>query len=265
MTANPTIRLLILNDSRAEAERLISMLQNSGHPTRAQHVESEEGLAKLLQEQSWDLTIGLDSTENVPPATAVKLIRRLGKDIPVILLTDDEGSKPIVEGIKHGACDVVRLDEDQHLLQVISRELTNRTNRGQQRFAERRYKEIERRNQQLLDSSRYGIAFVQDGMFLYANQSFAQVLGHSSADDIECMPVIDAVCEADQGKVKEFLKNFMLRGSDVEASKLDLNMLAADESSKSVAIEVRKAQYEDEVCIQFLVKKHRRSWPSTGQ
>ncbi len=254
MTSNHTIRLLILNDSRAEAERLISMLQNSGHPTRAQHVESEEGLVKLLQEQSWDLTIGFDNTENVTPATAVKHIRRLGKDVPVVLLTDDEGSKPIVEGIKLGACDVVRLDEDQHLLQVINRELTNRSNRGQQRFAERRVKDIERRNQQLLDSSRFGIAFVQDGMFLYANQSFAEVLGHPTADEIECMPVIDTVREQDQGRVKEFLKGFMLRGSDVEASNIEVGLITADESSKQVAIEIRKAQYEDETCIQFLIR-----------
>ena len=49
MNPNETIRLLILNDSRSEAERLISMLRNAGRPTSEQHVESEEGLTKLLQ------------------------------------------------------------------------------------------------------------------------------------------------------------------------------------------------------------------------
>src|SRR5688572_25358425 len=193
MTSNPIVRLLILNDSRAEAERLISMLHNAGRPTRAQHVESEEALVKLLQEQSWDLILGLDTTSNVPPATAVKQVRRLAKDVPLILLTDAEGSQAIVEGSKLGAADVVRLDEDQHLLQVMNRELVNRENRAQQRLAERRFKEIERRNQQLLDSSRDAIAFVQDGMFLYTNQSFAELLGYKDRDDLECMPVIDMV------------------------------------------------------------------------
>src|SRR5690606_4038308 len=150
----------------------------------------------------------------------IKQVRRLAQDVPLILLTDEEGTPPVVVGIKLGAVDVVRLDEDQHLLQVLPRELINGENRAQQSLAARRYKEIERRNQQLLDSSRDAIAFVQDGMFLYTNQSFAELLGFRDRDDLECMPVIDMVDERDQDRVKDFLKEFMLRGSDVEASKL---------------------------------------------
>ena len=254
MTSNPTIRLLILNDSRAEAERLISMLHNAGRPTRAQHVESEEALIKLLQDQTWDLMIGLDQSQNVTPALAIKQIRRLAKDIPVIILTDSGETPAIVEGIKLGAVDVVRLDEDQHLLQVIQRETTNRENRAQQRIAERRYKEIERRNQQLLDSSRDAIAFVQDGMFLYANQSFAELLNYKDRDDLECMPVIDTVADVDQGRVKEFLKEFMLRSSDVDSSKLEFNAISDAGKVKSLNVEVRKSQYDDELCIQFIVR-----------
>jgi len=254
MTSNTTIRLLILNDSRAEAERLISMLHNAGRPTRAQHVESEEALVKLLQEQSWDLILGLDATESVPPATAFKQIRRLAKDVPMILLTDEEGTQAIVEGMKLGATDVVRLDEDQHLLQVITRELSNRESRAQQRLAERRYKEIERRNQQLLDSSRDAITFVQDGMFLYANQSFAEMLGYKDRSDLECMPVIDMVDDKDQERVKEFLKEFMLRGSEVETTKLTFQGVTQQQQKRPLNVEVRKSQYDEEMCIQFVVR-----------
>lgn len=254
MTSTSTIRLLILNDSRTEAERLISMLHNAGRPTRAQHVESEEALVKLLQEQSWDILIGLDATSNLAPSIAIKQIRRLAKDVPVVLMTDQEGSKPIVEGMKMGATDVVKLDEDQHLLLVITRELINRDNRAQQRLAERRYKDIERRNQQLLDSSRDAIAFVQDGMFLYANQSFAELLHYQDRDDLECMPVIDTVDGPDQDRVKSFLKEFMLRGSEVESSKMSFQSLTQKGESKTIAIEVRKSQYDEELCIQFICR-----------
>lgn len=252
MTSTPTIRLLILNDSRAEAERLISMLHNAGRPTRAQHIESEDALIKLLQEQSWDILIGLDKTTNLPPNTVIKQIRRLAKDVPVILLTEEEGTPPIVEGMKMGAVDVVRMDEDQHLLQVIQRELTNHHHRTQQRLAERRYKEIERRNQQLLDSSRDAIAFIQDGMFLYTNQSFVELLHYHERDDLECMPVIDVVSDADQDNVKAFLKEFMLRGNDVEGSKITFHALTQEGGSKPVNVEVRKSQYDEEACIQLI-------------
>src|SRR5690554_3951526 len=133
MNPNETIRLLILNDSQAEAERLISMLHNAGRPNRAQHVTSDESLTKLIEEQAWDILIAHDKTENLTPAAAIQLIRRLNKDIPAVLLSDDDTSQAIVEGLKIGAADVVRLDEDQHLLLVLTRELNNRAQRQQKR------------------------------------------------------------------------------------------------------------------------------------
>jgi len=253
-TANTTIRLLIVNDSRSEAERLISMLHNAGRPVRAQHIDSSEALSKVLQEKTWDLIVALDTAECITPADAIKLIKRLNKDVPLILQTDRQGTQPVVEGLKSGAADVVTLDEDQHLLYVIQREMANRSERDQRRFSERRYNEISKRNQQLLDSSRDAIAFVQDGMFLYANDSFAELLAYESRDDIECMPVIDMVKEEDLPTVKKFLKDFMIKGSDEDVTNLEFTVLTEDQKEKLLHLEVQKSNYEEEACIQFLIR-----------
>jgi len=232
------------------------MLHNAGRPVRAQHVENISALDKLLQEKSWDLMIALDTTTSVAPPDAVRSIRKLNKDVPVVLLTDREGSYPVVEGMKLGASDVVQLDEDQHLLQVIEREFTNRTERDLRRFAERRFRDIERRNQQLLDSSRDAIAFIQDGMFLYTNDSFAEMLVYENTDDLECMPVIDIIQEEDQQPVKKFLKDFMLKGdNDVETVPLECKVVMGDDSIRAIKFAVRKSNYDDEMCIQFLVQQ----------
>ncbi len=253
MNPNDTIRLLILNDSRKEAERLISMLNNAGKPTRAQHVESEEILTKLLQEQAWDLLIGHSATENVSPSNALKNIKRLNKDVPVILLTDEEGSQPVVEGMKMGAVDVVRLDEDQHLLLAIQRELDNHEQRILRRRADRKQKEAERRSQQLLDSSRDAIAYVQDGMYLYANDSFAELFGYEDKDDIECMPVIDMIDDSDQAKAKSFMKEFAFKAEEEGTSHLAFNAIQNDGEKKLITVEVSNAIFEEEPCIQFVV------------
>ena len=253
MNANETIRLLILNDSREEVERLISMLNNAGRPTRAQHVENEEVLTKLLQEQSWDLMIADSATTKLPAANAIRQIKRQNKDVPLIVISDEEGTQSIVAGLKIGASDVVRLDEDQHLLLVIQRELENREHRQQRRRADHRLQEAERRSQQLLDSSRDAIAYVQDGMYLYANQSFAEQFGYEDRDDIECMPVIDMVSEEHQGQVKKFLKEFTLKGEDAESCQLVFGGLLADDSVNSFSIDVANAIYDEESCIQFMI------------
>ncbi|WP_039917313.1 GGDEF/EAL domain-containing response regulator [Cellvibrio mixtus] len=257
MTTTDTIRLLILNNSRSEAERLISMLHASGHPCRAQHVESEEALVKLLQEQSWDLLIGNDKTANPSPQTAIKQIRRLTKDVPVILLSElDEDENPfaVIEGLRLGAADVVNLDDDQHLLLVIDRELRNREQRQARRNADRRFREAERRSQQLLDSSRDAIAFVQDGLYLYANESFAELFAYENKDDIEAMPIMDMVSDADQSRLKNFLKDFTFKGEEAESSSLAFTGITQSGETKHIDLEVSLVTYDEEPCIQFLAR-----------
>ena len=254
MTPNDTIRLLILNDSRAEVERLISMLNNAGRNTRAQHVESEEALVKLLQEHSWELAIAQADSEQFPAANAVRQINRLNKDIPVILQTEIEGTHAIVDGIRQGAVDVVRMDEDQHLLQVISRELANREHRQARRKADRKFKEAERRSQQLLDSSRDAVAYVQDGMFLYVNQSFSERFGYQDPDDVLCMPTVDLVVKKDQNHIKQFLKDFTLKGEEAESTELGFAGISQSGKPVPVKFEVVHAIFDEEPCIQLVAR-----------
>lgn len=257
MTTTDTIRLLILNNQRSEAERLISMLHASGHPCRAQHVESEEALVKLLQEQSWDLLIGNSNTISPSPQAAIKQIRRLNKDVPTILQYenyDDESPFAVVEGLRIGAADVVNLDDDQHLLLVIDRELANREQRQARRNTDRRFREAERRSQQLLDSSRDAIAFIQDGLYLYANESFAELFGYKDKDDIEAMPIMDMVAEQDQLRLKNFLKDFTFKGEEAESSSLGFTCITHDGEETHVTLEVSLVTYDEEPCIQFLAR-----------
>lgn len=249
-----SLRLLILNDSHTEAERLISLLRNAGRHPRAQHAESEDALVKLLQNQSWDLLIALDTTTNLPPATALAVLRRLNVDVPVLLLTEDENPSTRIEGLRAGAADVIRLDDDQHLLLVVNRELLNRQARSDMRSLERSLKELERRNQELLDTSKNGIAFEQDGLFLYVNDSFAELMGYPSRDDLDCVPIIDIIHPSQQDAVKSFLKEFALKKGDLDTDEMTWQVTSAEGDTRALPVVLRKARYDDEICLQLLVK-----------
>jgi diguanylate cyclase (GGDEF)-like protein/PAS domain S-box-containing protein len=249
--ANVPFRLLIINDSQDEAQRLISMFQNAGKPCRAQHINSEEGFNKVIEEQVWDLVIAHCDTQSLTPTQAIRTIRKYNHDLPMILVTDDETGRAIVEGMKMGACDVVKLDDDQHLLLVVSRELNNRLHRKNTRLAERKVREMERRNRQLLDSSKDGIAYVQDGMFIYANDSFAEMWGYQSREDIEYIPLMDIIDTEDQDQVKSKLKSFALQNDEDINNRLTFNVKTPADEHQRVDVELNLGQFEDESCIQF--------------
>jgi len=257
MSSQDTIRLLVINDAQAEVERLLSMLRNAGKTTRAQHVPSKEGLEKLLNDQTWDLLIGLDSAKTCSVKEAIRSIKKLDKDVPVIIQADVEDdaerSMALIEGLKAGARDVVVLDDDQHLLLVIDRELQSLDERRQRRTTDRKFNATERRCQQLLNSSRDAIAYVEDGMFLYANQSFGEMFGYSDPDEALAIPIVDMISGKDQDTYVQFMKEFKM-GDGAGSKELKVKGIKADSKEFDVTLTVSHATYDEESCVQLLVE-----------
>ncbi|SHF74799.1 diguanylate cyclase/phosphodiesterase [Microbulbifer donghaiensis] len=253
MSSNDTIRLLLIHDIPSEAQRLVSMLHNAGRPNRAQHVASEAALAKLLQDKTWDLLIAAEGSKQVPPAVALRTISKLQKDVPAVLLSERSGCQPVVEGLKLGARDVVTVDEDQHLLLVIQREMTALANRRQARQHDRRYHATLQRAKELLDSSKDAIAYVSDGLIVYANDSFAERFGYSSGEDVEYQPLIDMLAAGEQEEAREFLKQCAIDNNEVEAIEWKFTAKTASGTPLPTRAEVLSTIYDDERCLQVRI------------
>lgn len=253
MSSNDTIRLLLIHDVPSEAQRLVSMLHNAGRPNRAQHVSSEGVLTKLLQDKAWDLLIASEGSKQVPPPVALRTISKLQKDVPAILLSERSGAQPVVEGLKMGARDVVTVDEDQHLLFVIQRELSALTQRRQARLHDRRYHATLQRAKELLDSSKDAIAYVSDGLIVYANESFAERFGYQSNEEVEYQPLIDMLAPGEQEAAREFLKQCAIDNNEVEAREWKFTAKTASGSPLPTRAEVLATVYDEERCLQVRI------------
>ncbi|HEY9135380.1 MAG TPA: response regulator, partial [Pseudomonadales bacterium] len=122
---NEAIRLLILHDSQDEAEQLINELRNFGHATRAHQIEDEEDLLDVLNGGVWDLFLSRPETKQISVSTVLTHLKKLNKDIPLIILSDDNDSETITSGLQAGAQDVVPATERERLKLVVTRELNN--------------------------------------------------------------------------------------------------------------------------------------------
>ncbi|GAA5524375.1 hypothetical protein Maes01_00932 [Microbulbifer aestuariivivens] len=253
MSSSDTIRLLLIHDVPSEAQRLVSMLHNAGRPNRAQHVATEAVLVKLLQDKTWDLLIAAEGSQNLAPAKALRTIQKMQKDVPVLLLSERSGAQPVVEGLKLGARDVVTVDEDQHLLLVIQREMQALENRRQARLHDRRYHATLQRTKELLDSSKDAIAYISDGLIVYANDSFAERFGYKSNDDVEFQPLIDMLAEGEREEAREFLKQCAIDNNDVEAQEWKFTANTASGSPLPTTAEVLSTIYDEERCLQVRI------------
>jgi diguanylate cyclase (GGDEF)-like protein/PAS domain S-box-containing protein len=245
-----TIRLLILEDSQNEAERLVSLFRNAGRATRVHRVTSSDNLAEALQ-QSWDLLISAPTSEHIDPNEAITAIRRQAKDIPVIQLVAGNESDAITEALMLGAQDALPQGDDERLILVANRELANLEERRARRAAEVALREAEKRCQLLLDSSVDAITYVHDGMHIYANRAYLKLFDYEDADELEGMPMIDLIAGEDQTRFKDFLKSY---ASGEGSAELSCGGVKPDGQRFAARMSFSPATYDGEPCIQVVIR-----------
>lgn len=248
-TDNNAIRLLILDDSQNNAERLVSILRNAGNATRAHRISSAEDLHESLQ-QTWDLCLAVPETSFMTAAEACHIIGQ-ERDIPFILLAPQADTETRVEALRIGMQDAIPADSDPALVLVAKRELANLNARRQRRIAEQTLRETEKRCQLLLDSSVDAIAYVHDGMHIYANRSYIRLFGYDDPDDLAAEPMVGLIASKDQAAFKDFLRHYSDRGEQNE-----MRCSAADIDGKEfpIMLAFSPASYDGEPCTQVVIR-----------
>ena len=244
-----TLHLLILHESTDLAEQLINSLRNAGHATRAHHINKDEDFSELLQSKVWDLLIARPETDFLSANNAILQIQKLEKDIPIIVLLDDEDLDTVNDYLQAGAEDAIPQSDPLRLQLIVARELRNLANRRAMRDSVRAVKETEKRSSQLLEHSKDAIAYVIDGMHVYANQAYIELFGFEDADDIEITPVMDLIAKAHKDTFKEFIKE----QTNEEIRELKLKGLKQDGKEFDSTFIFAKAEYDGEPCTQIKI------------
>lgn len=247
-----TVHLLILDPSQNDAESLVSLLRNAGKATRAHRVTSEEDLEETLKSGSWDLFLAREGDEELSAEAALAMVRRMEKDVPFIVLTEGDDREQRVATLKSGAQDTVPADARDWLLLVINRELAALEERRRRRALESHLREAEQRCQLLLKSSKDAIAYINDGMHIYANQSYMDFLGYDDIDDLICIPVLDTLTPDSQDAYKQFMKSFAEKNEDGMA--LHCVARRSDDQELNVIMSVSAATYDGEACTQIVLQ-----------
>jgi multidomain signaling protein FimX len=251
---NETIYLLILDHSENDAEKLISLLRNAGVPTRAKRIETEEDFIDALDEQSWDLFVAREKEADFDINQALVHIHQKDKDLPFIVLSKSYEPEQLVKHIKAGAKDVIPFENDKHIVVAIRRELESRSDRKKLRAMEAQIRDAEHRCELLLDSSKDAIAYISDGMHIYANSSYMQFLGYDDIDEMICIPVLDTLNLDSQAKFKELSKPFSNEDHPEQTEAEKCVSIRDDGTEISATMSLSAATYDGEDCLQIIIR-----------
>ena len=101
----------------------------------------------------------------------------------------------------------------------------------------------ELRCQKLIDGSSEAVAYIQDGLHIYANQAYLDLLGFSSVDELREEPLLDLAVGDSAQRLKKFLKT-----EDAEDS---FTLRASGGHEIEVRVHSTAASFDGEPCLQI--------------
>lgn len=247
------IRLLLLEASQNEAERLVSLFRNAGRATRAQRLADPASLDELLS-QAWDLAILAPPSPELDSLSALRQLRRRAPQLAVIQRVPPDDPAAVLDALRLGARDGIASDNDEHLLLASLRELGNLAERHERRRLEQALAEAEQRCQLLLANAVEAVAYVHDGLHIHVNSAYVELLGYPSAEDLEITPLMDLIAAADQPALREAFRQLRDDPSPLE---LDCRCVRQDGSTLGVRLRLTPAIYLDEPCVQLHLREER--------
>lgn len=252
MSNENLLRLIMLFDASEEAEFMINALRNAGLIVRDIRVEDEEDLQNAIEENPVDLVIAQQQLANYSARQAAAFLSQAGRDIPLMVITPPGKEATALDVLQVGGRDIIASDQTERFKHVIKRELNDLKERRALRRTETMLRETEKRARILIDNSRDAIAYVHDGMHIYANTAYLKMFGYEDMEDLEGVPIMDMVSGEEHPKLKEFLRNYSKGQSD--ASDLEVQGQHVEGKKFKIIMEFSPASMEGESCTQIIIR-----------
>ena len=154
------LHVLIVDDSKADAELMLRALLAGGFEASHQLVDTQAAMRTAIEGQEWDVITSDHSMPQFTGPAALALAKEICPQVPFIVVSGEIDLNLAVSLIKEGAQDYVRKDEMVRLVPVIERVLHDVEARREQRAAEQALQLSEMRYRRLFETAKDGILIV---------------------------------------------------------------------------------------------------------
>lgn len=240
MAVADTLSLLVVGGTPDEVTNLQTLLRATGYALQVEHIDQTEEISLALGRGNWQLALALPIAGDLPVAAVGE---GLGTAVPWIAQVPASDAELALAALQAGATAWVDPSRTGELLLTVQRALQVPA----------------RADNAVVEEAVEADAFFSDGMILQANDAFAEYLGYASAEDLDCLPVIDLIATQDQDKFKAFLKNLGTRPSE-----LAISVVCANGEERFVPMVLSTATHEGEICRRMLLQPQDTAGGSGG-
>jgi EAL domain-containing protein (putative c-di-GMP-specific phosphodiesterase class I)/GGDEF domain-containing protein/PAS domain-containing protein len=246
-----SVNLLVLDRTPESAERINSLLRNSGIKIHVIHVQALAEVNRALNGCSPLLIIYVDPD---PVDAGLEEITALSArfSVPCALLCNLDDEKRLVELLKTAACYVIDANNDQQLISTVSNLLESQTSLQASRRQKAHLEELEERYDLLLESARDAIAYIHEGLHVYANKAYMEFLRIKDPSELEGISLLELM-KVGEGDLKSILRE--LSNGNFPGNPIDVQVNRPDASQFDATLVFSPATFNGEPCIQMMLQR----------
>lgn len=167
------IHVVFVEDSQADVELAVGLLERDGIGVRYTRVDTEAGLRTALAGGAPDLILSDFSMPQFDGTSALQITRELVPDVPFIFVSGAIGEERAIEALHHGAADYVLKDNLRRLPTSVKRALEHSGERRRRVGVEQERARLA----EIIEATADLVAIVEtDGRLRYLNAAGARLL-----------------------------------------------------------------------------------------
>ena len=184
-STKPLLRVLFIHSRVACIERCLHELNDVQFLVKSDVVLTSEQFAERLSSKYYDIVLAEYPSPKWQTKPTIDLLHKIGRHVPLILVTGKLEREEIADLIAKGVADCVEMDKVADLPIAIRRALKENTWRGERKQVESKLRHSEAHYRALVGNLAFGICRCgMEGQFLDVNQAMATMLGYSSREDL---------------------------------------------------------------------------------
>lgn len=207
-----SLNLLVIDEEQLYAEHLVKLLSVYYEEVHLGFLDEKAELIKILRHE-WDVLV-FNRAYDMTLTDVVGIIQDQDILLPIIALAKNPQVAELNQfGLPEIVCgDMVKsipIGEDGMLVMAICLQKQYVKAKRQLQGLRMILKESEQRANILIENSKSAVAYIDQGVHIFANEPYLQLFGYKGMQDIIGVPVVDLIAGGDNVKgFKQFLRRF---------------------------------------------------------
>jgi len=262
MRTKSILNLLVIDEDQLYAERLVSLLSAYYDEVNLGFLDDKEELLKSLRHQ-WDVLV-FGRAYDLSFTDVVGIVQEQNLDLPIIGLMSDEmagtgrnddGLPAVIDGVMVKA---LLAEKEGQVVMAICLQHANLRSLRQLNTLRYVLSEAEQRANILIKNSKSAVAYIDQGIHIFANDPYLKLFNFESMDDIIGLPVIDFIAGKDNVKgFKEFLRQF--DKGNREQVEFNFESKRMDGSTFEAKLQLAAATLDGEPVTQIIIQQNNNS------